>query len=399
MGRLTATPARSEEAFALESDKARLASKLGPAIDNPRPLVSRVVDGYRPPMVANFESLRHVASELGLAMEPREQAVGTSIALLSGTIAGMPVELEQWAANYLHVYTRAFFTPAGDLGLTIEPAGLGAKIGSLLGWRDVQVGNPVIDDAYVIHAREPERVAKLFTAAVTERLTLWKGADFVVTDECVHLSLPVAPLWVTGPLTTRDIHAPEDLANNLRATLDLARTFETALRALPPSTLLAPWADTFRAYADTHRLTFSASPLSVSGELGCGQLTLHPRVTRDSVVMSVGVRLSLPAALRLRPKRLTDVFARLRPSGGPSPTGDQEVDELFTVTVAQESPAIAWLTEPVRRGLVTLQREVGDVELDGRGLTLTTRALPAPDAFPALLDRVGEIAAGLRDAA
>jgi hypothetical protein len=350
-------------------------------------------------MVANFESLRHVARELGLAMEPREQAVGTTTALLSGSVSGMPVELEQWALDYLHVYTRAFFTPAADLGLTIEPAGLGAKVGALLGWNDVQVGNAAVDDAYVIHGREPERVAKLFTPAVTERLILWKGADFLVTDECVHLSLPMAPLWFTGALTTRDIHSPEDLTNNLRATVDLAATIEAALRALPPSTLLAPWADTFRAYADAHRLAFSASPLSVTGELGGGQLTIHPRVTRDSVVMSVGVRLSLPAALRVRAKRVTDVFARLRPSGGPAPTGDQEMDELFTVTVAEGSPAMAWLTEPVRRGLVALQKDSGDVEIDGRGLTLTTRALPAPEAFPALLDRVGEITRGLGEAA
>jgi hypothetical protein len=353
-------------------------------------------------MVANFSVLKHVSQQLHLRMEPDEQARWTTTALLSGVVDGTYVEIEQWQADFVHVYVRAHLTPPADLGLTVEPAGVGAKIGELLGKHDVHVGDEAFDDAFLVHASDEERAKQLFTPEVKATLMDWKkaGVDFVVTDESVFLTLPMVPLWGTGALTTRDVIAPEDLLANLRATVALAKTLDGALRALPPSSLLARQAGAFRAYAAAHGLAFSASPLEVHGHMGGARFFVHPRVGSAQVTAAVSLRFDvpLPATIRVRPRSQLDLFERLKSLGKSSVTGDTAFDAVFHVLVADASPAAAWLTEPVRHAMVALQEGFADVELDRRGITLATRGPTEPAAFAGLLDRACQLERSLREA-
>lgn len=351
-------------------------------------------------MIANFTVLQHLAAQLGLRLEPTEQALLTTTAQLSGLVDGTYVELHQWQADFLHVYLRAYLAPPADLGLALAPSTLGAKIGALLGRHDTQVGDAAFDDAFVLHAQETARAQALFTPALRETLLAWHKAkvDFVVTDESVYVALPMVALWGTGAFTSREVIPAEQLLDNLRAAIGLAHAFDAAIRTLPPAEALAGHVAAFRAYAEANHLAFSPSPLEVHGHLGNAQLFAHPKVLAEGVVVALELRFDapLPATLHVRPRRLLDVFSRLKVRGAPTPTGDEAFDDAFHAELADGSAAKQWLTEPVRSALVALQTDVGEVELNARGLRVTTRALPPAEAFAGIFDRLCQVERELR---
>lgn len=344
-------------------------------------------------MVANFQALQVVSQTFGLRMEPETQSAGVSTALLWGNVEGTRMEIYQWQGDFLHVYLRAYFTPPLDLGLSLEPAGLADLVGGLLGRHDLQTGHAALDNAFAIHAREADRAVQLFQPTLVEQLLAWKqtGASFQITDEGISLRLPIEALWFTGLFTTREVHTPEHLVQNFRATLALATAVSTAASALPPSPLLAEHAAALRTYAEEHGLTFTPSPLAISGLFGHGHLLVHPKLGRDDVTTTLTLRFAkeLPRLLSVRPRRVLDLLTRVGAPGHSVATGDTAFDTAFRLVVSDDGPSV--LSEAARRGLLALHDGVGNVELDGRGLTLHAPATLSPAELPAWLDKLLEL--------
>lgn len=351
-------------------------------------------------MPANFHTLAQVASARGLTMDPKEQSVFESRATLRGVVEGRVVELHQWAGDFLHVEVYAHFSWPGDLGLALAPAGFASKLGELLGWHDVQVGDAAFDDAFVLRAVDQERARQLCTPAVRAALLRWKnaGVDFTVSDDGVALWLAAVPLYVGGPLSTKEVHTPEELLANLDAACALARVLDEALQSLPPSPALAKQAQALEAYAREHRLTFRASPLGLEGTLGTDYLAVHLLVQHEVARFAVSLRFAEPLAdyLRVAPVGSLGLLARLRSPGHRETTGDAAFDERFYVFAAHPDTVRKRLTEPVRKALLALHGELGPVELDAQRLTLLAPPDADPASFGLLFDRLLALETALR---
>lgn len=295
---------------------------------------------------------------------------------------------------------RAHLKQRLDLGLALEPAGPGAKLAELVGHGDVHVGDEAFDAKFEVHGLEAARVLALLTPALREALLRWHAAKarFVVDDACVFLRLPMKALWGTGALTQRDVNTPEQLLQNLRAAMALADLFDDAAQTLPPAKALTQHADAFRAYATAHGLGFSAAPLAVFGRVAGSQLYGHALVREKRLAVSLELRFDnpLPETLRVESKSALSFMRRLKAFATDTDVGDPAFDDAFELLVASDGVARRWLSDPVRRGLLVLHDEVGDVTLTPRGISIETRDLPEPAGIGTVFERLCDVERSLR---
>jgi hypothetical protein len=349
-------------------------------------------------VVANFEALRAVAQRFDLQMDPAEQSLGSRRARLTGVIDGHAFELSQWQANYVYLDARAFRRVPGDLGLALAPAGLWDKLASAFGGGDVAVGDPTFDRAFCVRAQDPSRVAALLDPALRSTLGPWADMNFVATDEDVLLRWS-RPLWVTGALTTRDVVSADEIAEQVRSVVGLAAALDAATANVPPSPALAAHVAAFASYARAHGLQYSASPLAIAGPVAGGTLTARASARGKGVFLAIRLTFepSLATLVRLAPRRWKDLLSRSMHEGEVfRPTGDAAFDAAFVTSVGGDGNVRAALPDAARAKLVALDRDAGDVTLDVQGLSVTTRGLPSPEGFSALLEDICEVERALR---
>lgn len=346
-------------------------------------------------MSIGFEQFTLVANELGLRMDPTESKFLSSRITLDGEVDSARVLVEQWVGQWVHVDFCAFIDPPADLRLSIRTAGLAAKLGELLGKHDIEVGDPAFDAAFDIKADEPARAEALLTPALRDSLLAWKksNAQFYVTDEGVFLSVMVGGVV---PSSTLDV---ETLVANTRALAALARSFSVALRGVPSSTILAAHVDAWRAYAATHGLEFSASPLRAWGNLGGAPFVARATAVDDHAY-GVDLRLRferpLPWLLRVRPARFFDFLERTGDAAHEA-TGDAEFDRELRVTTGDPAAMKALLDDGVRAALLELHRAEGDILVDSDGLSVRSKTMADPSTFGGIVDRVAIVAQTLRE--
>lgn len=338
-------------------------------------------------MTIGFEQFKWAADTLGLHMEPQSSSLLSSRVSLDGAVDGTRVEVEQWAGEFVHVDFTAYLQPPADMGLSIHTAGLASKLGKLFGRHDIAVGDPGFDAAFVVKADEPARAEALLTPALREALLGWKksGAAFYVTDDRVRLYV------LPGAYSTL---GAADLVANARAVAGLARALDVALIDVPPSTALAPHIDAWRAYAVTHGLGFSSSPLRAWGSLDASPFVARATANSDhahGVDLWMQFAQRLPFFLRVRHARFFDFLERTGDAAH-TETGDVGFDRELRVTTTDPARAKVILDDVVRAALLDLQRVDGDVVLDPVGLSVSTKTMSDPATFGRIVDRVAAVA-------
>lgn len=338
-------------------------------------------------MSIGFDQFKWAAEQLGLRMDPEEPGGRSSRILLDGEVDGTRVHVEQWTDQFVHVNFSGFLDPPADLRLSIRTAGIASKLGELLGKHSIKVGDPAFDAAFDVNGDEPERIKALLTPGIRALLLVWAKADvrFYVTDEGVFLfALP-------GIYSTMD---PEELVKDVRATASLAKALSVGLNFVPSSTILAPHVEAWRAYAETHGLAFSASPLRIWGGLDGAQLVTRATAIHDHDY-GVDVRLRferrLPWFLRVRPVRFFDFLERTGDAVHAA-TGDPAFDAELRLTTTNPARTKKLLDDETRATLLQLHHDHGDLVLDSDGLSIRTRSMIDPAAFSRLADRVARVA-------
>jgi hypothetical protein len=353
-------------------------------------------------MTLGLEEFRFAARSLGLSFFEGENAGFMDRIGIEGVVDGQRISIRQWRGDFVWVEFDTRFEPPSDLHLHISQEGVVSKMGALFGKHDIQVFDSEIDSAFLIKAHEPERAQGLFTPEVRAALLPWKKAGdlFHVDDVGVHL-------WVRpGSYSTLD---GETIVKNARATAYLSRVISAAFPSVPPSKLLAPHIESWRAFASAHGLDFMPSPLRISGSLTDARYrtaTAIPLVARVAPVSKEGYGVDLrvriepriPCHLRVRPAHWYDVFEKTGEAAHEK-TGDAAFDRELRVTTDNPDVAKRVLSPGVRNDLLTLLHEHGAVAIENDELAIRTKTMVDPDRFATIAEEVTSVAREIASAA
>ena len=309
-----------------------------------------------------YDGYRAAAVTPGFAMSPDEPGFFTQHIALTGRQGDRDVQIHRWIGRYLletHVHLRRPL----DLGLDVSAAGQprypGAFdlrfIGKLFARKDVEVGDPELDEALAIFGDEPGRVASL-VHPLRETWLGWSssGATFQVTDGEVILRRHRSnALLETG----------DDVAADVPAALSLVRAMEKLAPQIQPAAQLASYVPAFEALAaSSSDLALSRTPLGVGGTLR--SRVVDALVTRKAaghflLHLRAGVRGAMPPGLFVRGRGPAT-------TAGAEPTGDPEFDALFERLPTPVPPLD--LPAESRAALVGLARSGYAVALGPSGL-------------------------------
>ncbi|MDJ0923086.1 MAG: hypothetical protein QNJ77_00880 [Acidimicrobiia bacterium] len=136
-----------------------------------------------------IETWRSVAADLGLAASG---GGGMSRPTLNGTIQGHPVTIDTYvvrSGNSSTTYTRyRVGYPRFGFDLTLKREGAFSAITKLFGQQDVEIGDELFDDAFLVKTSDPGRLKKLLTPSVRTgllRLLASYGSAVVHQDHII----------------------------------------------------------------------------------------------------------------------------------------------------------------------------------------------------------------------
>lgn len=344
-------------------------------------------------MTLGFEEMAWVGKALGLRMEPAEDGLLVGRMTLDGTVDGIRVHVHHWRGEFVHVEITAYLDPPADFTFRIQPAGIFDKIASFFGGHDIEVGEKAFDDAFEIGSEEPARALALLTPALRQTLMGWKDLrNFDVREDRVSF-------WtIPGSYSTMEATVLREAVVSL---VGLARVTSTVIPGAPPSARLSKQIDAWRTHAQQHGLAFVASPLRMGGKIAGAAFSAHVVAVRDGghgVEIGTTFEERLPFFLRISPARWRDVFRR-EAEGAPAKTGDAAFDDAFRVITSEPAKATAFLDDDVRRALLGLTAEEGDLVVWSEGISLRTKRLVPPDAFDQIFGRLAVVAAKLHSSA
>ncbi len=155
------------------------------------------------------------ADHLGLVYSPGKGFSGRSI---TGTMVTHPVRIDavnRGGGNSQHVVTRfrVSYPPLG-IGLSLRREHAFGRLTKLFGAQDVEVGDPVFDEAFLIKTSDPARAAALLTPAVRDSLLRLLATYPQVQVDDSQISLERTGL----------IRSPDALVSITRRLLAAART-------------------------------------------------------------------------------------------------------------------------------------------------------------------------------
>ena len=255
-----------------------------------------------------------------------------------------------------YTYARVDFGRSLDLGLGVTPRNVVARFfGSLVGEKDVQVGDEAVDPFYTIHAADEAVASRMLGAPyVREALVALKGANFKphIGDESLRCER-VGKSFDPGALGVA-----------LDSAVDLARRLLAARETVGPSSaehaVSTVWRDVaaslgFQLDVANTRMQGRAEGMHVEVDT---QLRQRRRWTVFTVRFDrqLGVGLSLTRQGSL--SALTKLFG-----AQDIELGDPVFDQRFVVKGSPEPRVRALLTPTVRALLVDLQGHATQLEV------------------------------------
>lgn len=137
------------------------------------------------------ESWRTAARQLGLHVKVKSRMSRPAI---TGTLNGIPVTIDtytQRSGNSSTTYTRYRAAyPSLNLGLTMKREGGLSFITKMLGFEDVEVGDPVFDGAFTIKTDSKDGLTKLLTPSVRSGLLRFMASypNVVIGDSSIKIT-------------------------------------------------------------------------------------------------------------------------------------------------------------------------------------------------------------------
>jgi len=146
-----------------------------------------------------IETWRRVAAGLGLRIESRS---GFSRPVISGTLNGLPVKIDTYTQSHgksSTTYTRYQVRyPSAGFDFSLKREGGLSFIGKFLGFRDIELGDPVFDGAFTIKTSDRQRLLALLTPSVRSGLFRLMASypSAVITED--HIGMTRAKFETNG---------------------------------------------------------------------------------------------------------------------------------------------------------------------------------------------------------
>ncbi|MGI9648362.1 MAG: hypothetical protein ACR2OI_07560 [Acidimicrobiia bacterium] len=122
------------------------------------------------------------ARELGIRLEPTRGVVGFfGKQSMTGTIRGLTVTIDTHQSND-NTFTRYRVKyPSLGLGLSAKRQHALSRLGAMLGFQDIEIGDPVFDEAVILKGDYPDRITSFLTPsrrlAITGLIELYPGSQ------------------------------------------------------------------------------------------------------------------------------------------------------------------------------------------------------------------------------
>lgn len=349
----------------------------------------------------------HASKQRTAAWAAMAQRLGLQFAnqQIYGLLEGAPVRLfteVRGSGKNKQTYTVAagILDPAFDVGLTVYKHGFFSSVGEMMGMKDITIGDPGFDQAFVIKGDEPHRVqALLASPALRQALAqvLSSGWVFTVRDQGFRVECRGATSdaqWMEWALRMAGL---------------VTRLLAEARPAIPCATPLAPHRDAWVQYAQAAGMQGMDTPLCMYGRHEGAAISVYAvRSGPLQYGVEVMVRFDRPLGLGLmvRPQGTLDAIGAFL--GGQDLTvGDAEFDPRFVIKATAKESLAAVLDGEVRKKMLDLLARVGSIQVKDDGVTLRApRFSDDPTGVPwlvaqarSLSDRVADNVARLGVAA
>jgi hypothetical protein len=166
------------------------------------------------------EAWQALAAELDFAYRPsRGPAFRRKSDEVEGMVQGVPVRLSRYGLSPgldSAIYTRwsAELEPPPDFVLYVHSRHALARVAAMLGYEDLEVGDPTFDRRWSTKSDEPGRVRQILNPEVRSKIDRLNSAAIVVNDTGINVVWP-------GPIAD---------ATELKNGLDALRAILAALR-------------------------------------------------------------------------------------------------------------------------------------------------------------------------
>ena len=250
-----------------------------------------------------------------------------------------------------------------------------------------EVGDPVLEERYYLHAHEPEQLRALLTTPIRAALVdSWRSASVTITDRYVQLE--------------RYEHVDEAFAVwAIHDSAWLARALVDAAAHVPVSPRLRPYLPAMKQVAAHTGLAFTTTPLGMRGLLRGIDVALT--AFRDESTDQPGLRLQaafpqpLGFGLHLRPSE-DGTFGFLRPRD--VQIGDRLLDDKLDIH-ATDPLGVQVVFDANARAMLHHLRDRGRVYVDDHTVSLESRGSVHPQDLLPTLHHVRDFAALLSEAA
>lgn len=290
-------------------------------------------------------------------------------------------------------YTVAagMIVPGFDLGLAIYKHGFFSSVGEWMGMKDIDIGDPGFDQAFVIKGDEPHRVQALLRNDQL-RMVLAQvhssGWVFSVRDE----GFRVECRGYTGDM--------QWLEWALKTSALVSRLMTETRPTIPCATPLAAHRDIWVQYAQASGLAGMDTPLCMYGRHEGASVSVYAvRSGPLQYGVEVLVKFDRPLTygLHVRPQSGWDAIGSFL--GGQDLTlGDPAFDPQFVVKASDPTALPAILDGEVRSRMLDLQARVGVVQLRDDGVTLRApRFSDDPAGVPWLVAQARQLSDRIAD--
>jgi len=130
----------------------------------------------------------------------------------------VPVRLDRSSSDQ-YFATNAFIQPAIPFDFALTHEGLAATIKNLLGFHDVQIGDPAFDNSFRVVTKDKDAIAKILTADV-------KAALVALSAKTTHFRVTGSVVTVTRTFFA-NLYSEADVVGDIPETVAVA----SALRA------------------------------------------------------------------------------------------------------------------------------------------------------------------------
>lgn len=253
--------------------------------------------------------------------------------------------------------------PGFDLGLAIYKHGFFSSVGEWMGMKDIPIGDPGFDQAFVVKGDEPHRVQALLRSdALRQSLAHVHASNWVfsVRDEGFRVEcrgMTADPQWLEW---------------SLKVSAQIARLMGEARASIPCATPLAAHRDVWVQYAQASGLAGMDTPLCMYGRHEGAAISVY---AVRSAALQYGVEVlikfdqPLTLGLHVRPQKGIDAIGAFL-GGQDLVVGDADFDPRFVVKTRAQESLSAVLDGEVRKKMLDLLERVGSIQVRDDGVTL-----------------------------